>query len=161
MTSGTFGPAAGRLTCVYLGMDTVAGVFSSPAEARAAAGDLARAGFSADRINLLFPGSSEEQVHSIHTSDTEQPGVGAAIGGALGAALGLAGGFELGVGATALIPGVGPVLAFGIAGAALLGAGGLAAGAAAGKAADEKSTEEFPRTSFSFTKTRYGREDRW
>ena len=77
-------------------------------------------------------------------SDTEPPGVGGALGGVLGGALGLAGGFELGVGAMALIPGVGPVLAFGLAGAALVGAGGAIGGAALGKAADEKSTEGVP-----------------
>ena len=73
---------------------------------------------------------SEEQVHSVPVSETEQPGVGKAIGGVVGAALGMAGGFELGVGITALVPGVGPVLAVGLAGMALLGAGGAVAGAA-------------------------------
>ena len=83
-------------------------------------------------------------------SDTEPPGVGGALGGVLGGALGLAGGFELGVGAMALIPGVGPVLAFGLAGAALVGAGGAIGGAALGKAADEKSTEGVPADEIFF-----------
>ena len=52
--------------------------------------------------------------------------------------------FELGVGVTVLIPGVGPVLALGIAGAALLGVGGVLGGAAIGKAAEDKSTEGIP-----------------
>ncbi len=84
------------------------------------------------------------------TSDTEQPGVGAAIGGVVGAAVGMAGGFELGVAATALIPGVGPVIAAGIAGAALLGAGGLAAGAEIGSKQDKDSTEGIPADELYF-----------
>lgn len=125
-------------------MQTVAGVFRSRGSAREAAFKLLRAGFSRDEINLLFPGATEEEIHSVPVSEAEQPGVGGAIGGVLGAALGAAGGFELGVGVTALIPGVGPVLAAGIAGAALLGAGGLVAGAEVGTIVDEKSTEGIP-----------------
>jgi hypothetical protein len=125
-------------------METVAGVFRDSESARRAAGDLGRAGFPRDQVNLLLPGATEQDVHSISTSDTEQPGVGGAIGGVLGGALGLAGGFELGVAVTALIPGVGPVLAVGVAAAALLGAGGATAGALLGKTADEKSTEGVP-----------------
>jgi len=41
----------------------------------------------------------------VPTSDAEEPGVGGEIGGMLGGVLGVAGGFELSVGATALIPG--------------------------------------------------------
>lgn len=125
-------------------MQTVAGVFRSREDARRAAGELLLSGFSWDQLNVLFPGATEEQIHSAPTSDTEQPGMGAALGGVLGATLGAVGGFELGVGATALIPGVGPVIAAGIAGAAILGAGGLIAGAKLGEAGEEKSTEGIP-----------------
>jgi hypothetical protein len=125
-------------------METVAGVFRDSESARRAAGDLGRAGFPRDQVNLLLPGATTREVHSIATSETEQPGVGGAIGGVLGGALGLAGGFELGVAATALIPGVGPVLAIGVAAAALLGAGGAAAGAMLGESADAESTEGVP-----------------
>ena len=125
-------------------MQTVAGVFHSRGSAREAAFRLLRSGFSRDEINLLLPGATEEEIHSVPASETEQPGVGGAIGGVLGAALGAAGGFELGVGITALIPGVGPVLAAGIAGAAILGVGGLAAGAEVGTMVDEKTTEGVP-----------------
>jgi hypothetical protein len=125
-------------------METVAGVFRDSESARRAAGDLARAGFPRDQVNLLLPGATEREVHSISTSETEQPGVGGAIGGVVGGAIGLAGGFELGVAATALIPGVGPVLAVGVAAAALLGAGGATAGAMLGGAADAQSTEGVP-----------------
>jgi hypothetical protein len=76
--------------------------------------------------------------------------VGAAIGGVVGAAVGMAGGFELGIAATALIPGVGPVVAIGIAGAALLGVGGLAAGAELGSRGDVNSTEGIPSDELFF-----------
>jgi hypothetical protein len=131
-------------------MDTVAGVFQSKEAAQRAAADLDRAGIPLDSVNVLLPGASEKQLHSIPTSDTEQPGVGGAIGGAVGGALGIAGGFELGIAASALIPGVGPVLAAGIAGAALLGIGGAAGGAAAGFAADVKTTEGVPADEIFF-----------
>lgn len=125
-------------------METVAGVFRSIEEARRGAAQLRQAAVPVKHINLLLPGASEAEIHSIATSETEQPGVGAAIGGVLGAALGMAGGFELGIGATALIPGVGPVLAVGLAAAAALGVGGAVGGAALGDAADNHSTEGVP-----------------
>ncbi len=112
--------------------------------------ELRNSGFPAEQVSLLYPGDSEKEIHSIGTSDTEQPGVGAAIGGVVGAAVGMAGGFELGVAATALIPGVGPVIAVGIAGAALLGVGGLAAGAELGSRGDVESTEGIPSDELYF-----------
>jgi hypothetical protein len=131
-------------------MKTVAGVFRSYLTARAAADELGRSGFSQNQVSLLCPGSSEEEIHSIPTSESEQPGVGGAIGGMLGGALGVAGGLELGMAATALIPGVGPVLAFGLLGAALFGAGGVAGGAALGEKADDKATEGVPSDEIFF-----------
>ncbi len=131
-------------------METVAGVFRSTEEARRGAAQLRRSGFSAEQVNLLLPGATEQQIHGIPTSQTEQPGMGGAIGGVLGAALGMAGGFELGIAATALIPGVGPVLAVGLAGAAILGVGGAVGGAAVGNAAEEHSTEGVPADEIFF-----------
>jgi hypothetical protein len=58
----------------------------------------------------------------------------------------VAGGLEAGaVAASLLVPGVGPVLALGILGAAILGAGGAAAGAMAGQALEEGITQGIPR----------------
>ena len=124
--------------------------FHSREDAQRGYAELRRAGYSPDDINLLAPGASEEQVHSVPVSATEQPGVGKAIGGVVGAALGMAGGFELGVGMTALVPGVGPVLAAGLAGMALLGAGGAFTGAALGSKADQDSTEGLPADEIFF-----------
>jgi hypothetical protein len=131
-------------------MRAVAGVFHSRENAERGYAELRRAGYSPDDINFLAPGASEEQVHSVPVSSTEQPGVGKAIGGAVGGALGMAGGFQLGVGLTALVPGVGPVLAAGLAGMALLGAGGAIAGAKAGSKGDQDTTEGLPADEIFF-----------
>jgi hypothetical protein len=131
-------------------METVAGVFRFYQTARDAADALVRAGFSEKQVNLLSPASSEREIHTIPTSGTEQPGGGGAIGGMLGGALGVAGGLELGMAAAVLIPGVGPVLAFGLAGAALLGGGGAVGGAALGNAADDRSNEGVPSDEIFF-----------
>ncbi len=132
-------------------MEAVAGVFQSRESASQAAARLFGAGFPRESVNLLFPGATEQEVHAIPTYETEQPGVGGAIGGVVGAAVGIGGGFELGVAAASLmVPGVGPVLALGIAGAALLGAGGMIGGAALGSAADEQTTEGLPADEMFF-----------
>ena len=98
----------------------------------------------------MYPNSPEDAIHSITTSQTEEPGVGGAIGGVIGAAVGVSAGFELGVAATALIPGVGPILAVGVAAAALFGVGGGVTGALLGEAADEKTTEGVPADEIFF-----------
>lgn len=131
-------------------MEAVAGVFRSREDAQKAATELHRVRFDGNRISLLLPESSEAQIHSVRASDTEQPGMGGTLGGVLGGALGLAGGFELGIGATALIPGVGPVLAIGAAAAAILGIGGAVGGAAIGAAVDTQTTEGLPADEMFF-----------
>ncbi len=64
------------------------------------------------------------RVYMMNTPDSNIAlGMGKAMGGAVGGALGAAGGATLGAAATSLlVPGVGPVTAGGIIGAALLGA---------------------------------------
>lgn len=120
-------------------MSTVAGIFHSRSDAERAAENLRSAGISDDRINLLIPGTTAEEIETaVPTTETEQPGMGGALGGTVGGAIGAAGGMSMGAAlASLLIPGVGPVLAAGIIGAALLGVGGAAAGAAAGNAMEE------------------------
>ena len=115
-------------------MSTVAGIFQSRAEMERAATNLRSAGIAEDRVNLLTPGTTTEEIEeAVPTTETEQPGMGGAIGGTVGGALGAAGGMTIGAAAASLlVPGVGPVLAAGVIGAALLGVGGAAAGAAAG-----------------------------
>jgi|SRR5581483_2946619 len=133
-------------------METVTGVFRSRENAELAAAQLRAAGFHENRLNVLLPGASDQQVRMTPTSEMEQPGaVGKALGGAIGAAIGLGGGLELGTAvASAFIPGVGPVIAVGIAAAAIFGAGGAVAGAAVGSAADEKADVGLPADEFFF-----------
>lgn len=126
-------------------MSTVAGIFNSAAEAERAVENLRAAGFGDERVSLLTPGTSDKQLDDVETTETEQPGMGTAIGGAVGGALGIAGGLHLGAAAASLlIPGVGPVLAAGLVGAALLGAGGAATGAFAGGALEDSMAKGLP-----------------
>jgi hypothetical protein len=123
-------------------MVTVAGIFRAREAAEGAALALQQAGVA--NINFVAPDDAA-QANRIPTTPTEQPGMGAAVGGVLGAALGLAGGFELGTAAASLfVPGVGPVVAAGIAAATLLGAGGAVGGAAAGAAMERETTGGLP-----------------
>lgn len=126
-------------------MSTVAGIFRSRADAERAAESLRSAGIDNDHLNLLTPGTTDQELEaSVPTTETEQPGMGSALGGTVGAAMGTAGGLTIGAAtASLLVPGVGPVLAAGIIGAALLGVGGAAAGAAAGSAMED-SVEGLP-----------------
>jgi hypothetical protein len=103
-------------------MQTVAGVFTGRADAERAAAALESLGIPPDRITVLTPGADPRRVP---TDEGERPGVGAAIGAVAGAVAGV----PLGAAITLLIPGVGPVVATGLIGAVLLGAGGAAVGA--------------------------------
>src|SRR5688572_33480985 len=114
-------------------MSTVAGIFNSTAEAERAIEHLRAAGFGEERVSLLTPGTTQEQLDDVPTTETEQPGMGPAIGGAVGGALGVAGGLHLGAAAASrLVAGGGAGLAGGPVGGALLGGGGAAKGVLAG-----------------------------
>ena len=128
-------------------MESIVGIFNSFADAQRASAMLRSLGIPDNHLAVLSPQTSDSEVEAgIPTTDTEQPGVGAALGGTIGAALGVAGGLEAGaVAASLLVPGVGPVLALGILGAAILGAGGGAAGALAGQALEAGMADGLPR----------------
>lgn len=100
-------------------MPAVVGVFKSRSDAERGAAKLREIGIPSDGINLLTPHASEKELAAIPTSQGEQPGMiktlGALAGGALGAGIGE-------MVATMILPGVGLVLALGLAGGALLGA---------------------------------------
>lgn len=127
-------------------METVTGIFDSRATAERAVQQLRAAGIPNDRIAFLTPGTSEDEIEAkVPLSDTEQSGMGKAMGGAVGGALGAAGGAGLGAGlASLLVPGVGPVLAAGVIGAAILGIGGTATGMAAGAALERTIADGLP-----------------
>jgi len=108
-------------------MQTIAGIFSSRAEAERTARLLEAIGVPPNRITVLSPGSATDR---LPTDEGEAPGTGAAIGAVVGGATGAAVGLPLGAAITFLVPGIGPVIALGVLGAALFGAGGAAAGSA-------------------------------
>jgi hypothetical protein len=127
-------------------METVAGIFDSRAAAERAIQQIHSLRISKDRIALLTPDMSKKQVEQeVPTDDTEATGEGQALGGVVGGAMGIAGGASLGMAtASLMIPGVGPVIAGGILGAAILGVGGTATGMAVGEALDEALMEGLP-----------------
>ncbi len=128
-------------------MKSIAGVFVARADAERAARKLRSIGLTDEKITLLTPGTIAEvsrEVKSVATDETEQPGMAKAMGGVLGAAAGMAGGFGLGSLVSAFIPGVGPVVALGFWGAAILGLACAGAGVAAGAAVDDAASEGLP-----------------
>lgn len=128
-------------------MEAVSGVFRSRTEAENAINELRRAGLADNRIGLVTPGEDGDELEAgLPVTDTERPGMGRAMGAAVGGAMGAAGGATLGLAvATLVIPGVGPVIAFGMIGAALLGTAGATAGAAVGDTIEEELGEGMPR----------------
>jgi hypothetical protein len=127
-------------------MQIVTGVFSSRDNAEKAARQLRSLGIPEKRIGIVTPGSSTEQLEAgVPVTDTEEPGMGRAMGAAVGGAMGAAGGATLGLAAATLaVPGIGPVIAFGMVGAALLGVVGAAAGSAVGDTLEEELGEGIP-----------------
>jgi hypothetical protein len=126
-------------------MKTVAGIFTSQAAAERAAEHLHSKGITHDQINFLTPGASRGQLETVPTTETEQPGMGKAVGGLVGGAVGISGG-TLGLSAaSALIPGVGPVIAIGLAAEALLGVAGAIVGAVVGGAVENALSQGLPK----------------
>ncbi|HEU4507819.1 MAG TPA: hypothetical protein VFR78_06250 [Pyrinomonadaceae bacterium] len=127
-------------------MEVIAGVFRSRNDAENAANQLRSLGIADKNLGVLAPGTSADRVEAgVPVTDTEEPGMGKAMGAAVGGAMGAAGGATLGLAAASLaIPGVGPIIAFGMVGAALLGVVGAAAGSAVGDQAEEELGEGIP-----------------
>ena len=127
-------------------MEAISGVFQSRKDAERAVDELRKAGIPDNRIGLVTPGSDSDQIEAgLPVTDTERPGMGKAMGAAVGGAMGAAGGATLGLAAASLaVPGIGPLLAFGMVGAALLGVVGATAGAAVGDEVEEQLGEGVP-----------------
>ena len=128
-------------------MEVVTGVFESRDNAERAVSQLKSLGIPEARIGVLTPGSvSEHRLEAgVPVTDTEEPGMGKAMGAAVGGAMGAAGGATLGLAVASLaVPGIGPVIAFGMLGAALLGVVGAAAGSAVGDTVEEELGEGIP-----------------
>jgi hypothetical protein len=124
-------------------MEAVTGVFATRSAAEHALQDVHNSGIPSDKITLLTPGTEvqiEKEIQSVPTDATEQPGMGTAMGALLGGGIGLTGGAAL----MALIPGVGPITAVGLLGAAVLGAAGATVGATAAGKVERDSYEGLP-----------------
>jgi hypothetical protein len=126
-------------------MQVVTAIFDTRREAENAAKEVRSLGIPDSRIGLVTPERSAQGDTTVPVTDTEYPGMGTAMGAAVGGAMGAAGGATLGLAAaTLIIPGVGPVLAFGLLGAALLGGTGAVVGAAVGDKLEEGLGEGLP-----------------
>jgi hypothetical protein len=124
-------------------MKAVTGVFQTKAEAEQAFRELRKSGIDAERVTLLAPGSEQEVEHelqSVPKDDTEQPGMGKAIGALAGGGIGVAAGPLL----LSLVPGVGPISAVGLLGAAILGAAGATVGASIGNKSENALSQGLP-----------------
>ena len=124
-------------------MEAVSGVFPTRTAAERTVQDAAKAGIPADKITLLTPGSMdqiEKEMPSVPVDTTEQPGMGKAMGALLGGSVGITGGALL----VAMVPGVGPITALGLLGAAIVGAAGATVGAAVGDNMEKSSIEGLP-----------------
>jgi hypothetical protein len=120
-------------------MQAVTGIFASQMKAEQAVRKLQAGGLQADRVTLLSPGEKGlKKLESVPMDSTEQPGMGTAIGAVVGGAAGLSGGLA------AVVPGVGPVAAIGLLGAAILSAAGASLGALAGGSIENLMTEGLP-----------------
>jgi hypothetical protein len=85
-----------------------------------------------------MPGASQRELDAVPTDGGEQPGMGKALGAVVGGAVGAAGGLPIGAAViSVLVPGIGPVIAVGLIGAALLGMGGAAIGGSIENAVSE------------------------
>ncbi len=120
-------------------MRTVVGIFTSRADAERAIRPLRSMGIGEEKINYLAPGASKEALEAVPTTETEQPGMGKALGTVVG---GVAGATGATAAASLLIPGIGPVVALGVAAAALLGAAG---GATVGGALENSLSQGLPK----------------
>jgi hypothetical protein len=127
-------------------MQAITGVFKSQDQADNAVNQLRSLGITDKRIGIVRPGTAPERLEAgIPVSNTEEPGMGRAMGAAVGGAMGAAGGATAGLAvASLMIPGIGPLLAFGMVGAALLGTVGAAAGSAVGNTVEEELGEGIP-----------------
>ncbi|HEX2271972.1 MAG TPA: hypothetical protein VHH35_20685, partial [Pyrinomonadaceae bacterium] len=99
-------------------MEIVTGVFKSRDEAEKVVNQLKGLGVAEERIGLITPGTKTDQVKGgVPVTDSEDSGMGRAMGAAVGGGLGAAGGATLGLAAASLaVPGIGPVIAFGMVG---------------------------------------------
>ena len=115
-------------------MQSVVGVVQTTEDARRVAAAIVHDVPTA-RVRVLTPNTSEADLATVPTDESEQPGMGGAIGAVAGGAAGAAVG-------SLLVPPVGAVAILGIAAAALLGAVG---GGSAGQAFEDSLAFGLPK----------------
>jgi hypothetical protein len=123
-------------------MEAISGVFKTRPDAERAVVEAHKV-VPADKIALLTPGTADQiakEVQSVPTDASEQPGIGKAFGALLGGGVGITGGSLL----IALVPGLGPVTALGLLGAAILGAAGATVGATVAGKIEESGDRGLP-----------------
>jgi len=124
-------------------MEAVSGVFKTRNSAQDAVEEVRKTGVAADKITLLTPGTADQidkEMQSVPVDTAEQPGIGKGLGALAGGGVGITGGALL----VALVPGVGPITALGMLGAAILGAAGAAIGATVGNKLETSTTTGLP-----------------
>lgn len=124
-------------------MEAVTGIFATREAAERAYEQVHHAGIPDHKFTILTPGTADQigkEIQSVPTDTTERPGMGNAIGALVGGGLGITGGSLL----MALVPGVGPITALGLLGAAVLGAAGATVGATAGGKIERATYEGLP-----------------
>jgi hypothetical protein len=124
-------------------MEAITGIFKTRADAERAIAEAYKVGVATDKITLLTPGTVEQidkEMQSVPTDSAEQPGMGKAVGALAGGGVGFAGGSLL----MALVPGLGPITAVGLLGAAIVGAAGATIGAVAGDKAEKSTYKGLP-----------------
>ncbi|HEV8341281.1 MAG TPA: hypothetical protein VGR30_02805 [Candidatus Binatia bacterium] len=127
-------------------MESVVGIFINVRAAKQAIKDLQAIGIANWNINLLTPGASAHELQAVPKDEGEQPGMGQALGAVVGTGLGTAGGAYLGMAAaTAVVSGVGPVIAIGLVASGLMGIAGALSGAAAGDALENALSVGLPK----------------
>ena len=69
-------------------MKPVVGIFKSRFDAFRAVDGIRALGVTQEKVNILTPGSTDREVAAVAVSETEQPGMGAAIGSLIGGSVG-------------------------------------------------------------------------
>lgn len=124
-------------------MEAISGVFKAREDAERAVKEMRSAGISTENVTLLTPGTTDkidQELQAVPVDASEQAGMGKTFGAVLGGAAGLTGGSLL----IALVPGVGPITAIGLLGAAILGAAGASIGASAGGRLENSMSRGLP-----------------
>ncbi len=126
---------------------TIAAVFKTRAEAEQGVAELRSLGISQQKINLLTPETTEEELALVPRTDAEQPGMTKALGAIVGGVAGFAGGYGL---VALALSGIGTVFAIGIAGGIVLAALGGVGGEVIGASIDDALSQGLPSDEFFF-----------